>query len=164
MEPFNDKYSNSRNDDLYLYPYGGSVCSSYYNGYRSNYFCRSNIYTDRASLPEQLCPGITVKLDKYASHNRDMEPCNYKYYNSRNDDLYLYPGIRSVRRRYNNGYRSNYFCHPGIYTDRASLPEQHSSGITVKLYQYASNNRDMEPFNGKYGNSRNIDLYLYPGS
>jgi hypothetical protein len=140
------------------------VCYDSYNGYRGNYFYRSNIYTDRSALPEQLCPGTTVKLNQYTSNNRDMEPCNYKYSNSRNNDLYIYPGSRPVCYDSYNGYRGNYFCHPGIYTDRGALSEQHSSGITVKLYQYTSNNRYVEPCNYKYSNSRNDDLYLYPGS
>ena len=147
MESCNDKYCNSWNNDLYIYSRYRSVCHYRNNGYCDNYFDHPDIYTDRAALSEFNCSNSANQFDKYSGHNRDMESCNDKYCNSRNNNLYLYSCCRSVFHYHNNGCCDNYFYHTDIYADRTIMPELNCSGTASKFNKFSGHNRYMEPGN-----------------
>ena len=75
--PATIKYSNCRNNNLYLYSCCGSVCHYNNNGYCGNYFYYPDIYTDRTAMPELNRSGTASKFNKYSGHNRYMEPGYY---------------------------------------------------------------------------------------
>ena len=78
----------------------------------------TNIYADRAVVPKQYCAHIAIKFHQCHTDYRNMEPRNNRNHYSWNNNLYLYPGCRSVCRCGNNGDCSNFFNHTNIYADR----------------------------------------------
>ena len=163
MEPGCNQHNNSRYCYLYLYTFCRAVCHHDYYEYPDNFQYYPHIYADWTSLPELHSPIITCKFNKYTVYHGYMESGNNQYCRGRYCNLYLYPGCRAMCRCNNYGYCGIDQYYPDIYTDRTSMPEQHSSGTAFKFNKYTWHYRYLESGYYKYNNSWNNDLYLYSG-
>ena len=137
--------------------YPGGICTDPHNIFSDHTF----IYADRAVLSEQHTTCFVVRFNKHSSDNRDMESRCDQYSCSWYNNLYLYPGFRPVRHDDNNGYHNRSSEHPDLYTDRAALPEQHTTCFAVRFNKHSSDNRDMESRCDQYSCSWYNNLYLY---
>src|SRR5437762_3526595 len=119
MEPCNNKYGSSWNDNLYIYT-NRSLCYADNHGYCDDCTGNTNVHADRTTLSEQYSTCTSSNIRQWLCRN--MEPCNNKYSNSWNNDLYIYTN-RSLCYCSYNGYHDRNADNTNVYTNRTSLPE-----------------------------------------
>ena len=134
--------------------YGYCSIDKYYAG----------IYADRATMSEQHGTGVTIKFGKYTCDHGNVESGCNKYGNSWDNDLYVYTRSRTVCICCDNEYCCNSICCTCIYTDRATVSEQHGPGLTNKFGKYTCDHGNVESGYNKYGSSRDNYIYIYTRS
>src|SRR5678810_138995 len=155
LEPGNDQYSSSWNDNLYIHS-DRSMCDSNDDGHYNDNTGNTNIHADRTALSEQHCTSTSSNIRQWICRN--MEPCNDKYSSSWNDYLYIYTN----RSMCYSGYDEHHYQHIGntnVHTDRTTLSKQYSACTSRHIRQWLC--RNLEPGNDQYGNSWNNYLYIY---
>src|SRR5204862_399676 len=123
MEPCNNKYSNSWHLDLYIYT-NRSLCCADNNGCYDHYAEIGKLQSKRTTLPELDSTCTSCNIKQWICWN--MEPCNNKYSNSWNLDLYIYTN-RSLCCANNNGCYYHYAGNTNLHADRTTLPELDST-------------------------------------
>src|SRR5436190_157796 len=101
MEPCNNQYNNSGNNDLYVYSNSRTVCNDSKDGCSNHQSNHTGLYTDRTFMSELNSAIITININQWNQWN--MEPCNNQYNNSGNNDLYIYSNSRTMCNNGNDG-------------------------------------------------------------
>src|SRR5204862_475960 len=128
------KYNNSGNNDLYIYSNSGTVGNDSKNGCSNHQSNHTGLYTDRTSVSEQCSTNVAININKWNQWN--MESCNNKYNNSRNNDLYIYSNSGTVCNDSDNGCSNHQSNHTGLYTDRTSVSEQCSINVAININKW----------------------------
>src|SRR5260221_73860 len=95
MESCNNQYINKRNNDLYIYSNSRTMCNDGKNGcsnHKSNY---TSLHTDRTIMSELNITRPPTSINQW--HYTTIYSSNNQYINKRNNDLYIYSNIRTVR-------------------------------------------------------------------